>query len=156
VGAANVVASPLVFKEASYTDAAKLADPATRGVSPVQQHSANERPSGELLGATPLVIRVVAGGTNDTTVPVIFFSGFLGGLILNLMPCVLPVIGLKILTFVEQSHHSRARIFTLNVWYSLGLFSVFMVLATFAAGASLGLRDQNLSWGEQFSSPMFN
>ena len=34
--------------------------------------------------------------------------GFVGGLILNLMPCVLPVIGLKILSFLEQSGHSRA------------------------------------------------
>jgi len=149
---------PLVFKEASYSEAAKLADPATQGAPPSQQHSSIE-PSGNnpLLGSAPLVIRVVAEeGNAEKTLPVVLLSAFLGGLILNLMPCVLPVIGLKLLTFVEQSHHSRARIFTLNVWYSLGLMSVFMVLATFAAGASLGLRDQNLSWGEQFSSPTFN
>ena len=45
---------------------------------------------------------------------------FLGGLILNLMPCVLPVISLKILSFVEQAGESRGRVFALNVWYSLG------------------------------------
>ena len=48
------------------------------------------------------------------------------------MPCVLPVIGLKILSFVEQSGQSRRRRSMLNVWYSLGLLSVFMVLATLA------------------------
>lgn len=73
----------------------------------------------------------------------------LGGLILNLMPCVLPVIGLKILSFVEQAGHSRARVFTLNVWYTLGLLSVFAVLATLAVSLNLG-------WGQQFQSTGFN
>jgi thiol:disulfide interchange protein len=44
---------------------------------------------------------------------------FLGGIILNFMPCVLPVIGLKILSFFEQAGKSRSRAFVLNVWYSL-------------------------------------
>jgi thiol:disulfide interchange protein DsbD len=78
--------------------------------------SANER-----LRATPLWL---AAG-----------MGFLGGLILNVMPCVLPVIGLKILSFVEQAGHSRRRAMELNIWYSLGLVAVFMVLATLAVFA---------------------
>ena len=73
---------------------------------------------------------------------------FLGGLILNLMPCVLPVISLKILAFVEQAGESRGRVFALNVWYSLGLLAVFMVLAALAATAGL-------AWGEQFTLPWF-
>ena len=73
---------------------------------------------------------------------------FLGGLILNVMPCVLPVISLKIFSFLQQAGESRARVFVLNVWYSLGLMAVFMVLATFAAAAGL-------SWGEQFTRPGF-
>ena len=51
--------------------------------------------------------------------------GFLAGMILNLMPCVLPVIGLKILSFVEQSGQERGRVLWLNIWYSLGILSVF-------------------------------
>lgn len=76
-------------------------------------------------------------------------GAFLGGLILNLMPCVLPVIGLKILAFVEQSGQSRSRIFALNVWYTLGMLAVFMVLATLAVFFKLG-------WGQQFSFTAFN
>jgi suppressor for copper-sensitivity B len=75
--------------------------------------------------------------------------GFLGGLILNLMPCVLPVIGLKILSFLEQSGHSRQHAFALNVWYSLGMLSVFLVLATLAVTLGLG-------WGELFGYAGFN
>ncbi len=74
--------------------------------------------------------------------------GLLGGLILNLMPCVLPVIGLKILSFVQHGGHSRGKIFALNLWFSLGLLSVFLVLATAAAFANLG-------WGQQFTYTWF-
>jgi thiol:disulfide interchange protein len=69
--------------------------------------------------------------------------GFLGGLILNIMPCVLPVIGLKILSFMEQAGQSRSRAFVLNLWYSLGLLSVFVLLATLAVAFGFG-------WGELF------
>ena len=73
---------------------------------------------------------------------------FLGGLILNLMPCVLPVISLKIFSFLQQAGEHRSRVFVLNLWYSLGLLSVFMVLAALAATAGL-------AWGEQFTLPWF-
>jgi thiol:disulfide interchange protein len=79
--------------------------------------------------------------------PMIGF-GLLGGLILNLMPCVLPVIGLKLLSLVQHAGHSRAKIFALNLWFSLGLLTVFFVLASLAAFANLG-------WGEQFTYTWF-
>lgn len=75
-------------------------------------------------------------------------AAFLGGLILNIMPCVLPVISLKLLAFLQQSGESRGRVFMLNVWYALGMLAVFMVLATLAAAAGM-------AWGEQFTLPWF-
>jgi thiol:disulfide interchange protein len=74
--------------------------------------------------------------------------GLLGGLILNLMPCVLPVIGLKVLSFVQQGGQSRGRIFALNLWFAAGLLLVFLALATFAAFANVG-------WGQQFTYTWF-
>ena len=62
---------------------------------------------------------------------------FLGGIILNFMPCVLPVIGLKILSFFEQAGKDRARALMLNVWYSLGLLTVFLFLAFLSLGLSI-------------------
>jgi thiol:disulfide interchange protein DsbD len=79
----------------------------------------------------------------NTPIIVIVLMSFAGGFILNLMPCVLPVVGLKLLSFVEQSGQSRSRAFMLNFWYSLGLMSVFMVLATLAVGVGIG-------WGMLF------
>ncbi len=59
-------------------------------------------------------------------------GAFFGGMLLNLMPCVFPVIGLKILSFVEQSHHDRRRLLVLNLWYTLGVVVVFLGLAAVA------------------------
>ncbi len=87
----------------------------------------------------------------QTPMALVVLTGFLGGLILNLMPCVLPVIGLKILSFLEQSGHSRGHALALNIWYSLGLLSVFLVLATLAVTPGL-----TLGWGQLFSYSVFN
>ena len=62
---------------------------------------------------------------------------FLGGIVLNFMPCVLPAIGLKILSFFEQAGQSRSRALMLNIWYSLGLLIVFLVLAFLSLGLSI-------------------
>ncbi len=75
-------------------------------------------------------------------------AALVGGLILNLMPCVLPVIGLKIMAFAKQGGESRARVFTLNLTYVAGLMAVFMLLATLAALPQLGLGTNAYEWGE--------
>lgn len=89
------------------------------------------------------------GSANWAALPLMIGFSLLGGLILNLMPCVLPVIGLKILSFAEQGGQSRGQIFTLNLWYAFGLLSVFIALASLAVFLNLG-------WGEQFTSTWFN
>jgi len=86
---------------------------------------------------------------------VILAFSFLGGMILNLMPCVLPVIGLKLLSFVSQAGSHRSRVLALNLWYTAGVMVVFLVLATLASAASLGLAKQNFGWGQHFSSVGF-
>ncbi|MFT5048716.1 MAG: thiol:disulfide interchange protein [Chlamydiales bacterium] len=73
---------------------------------------------------------------------------FLAGMILNVMPCVLPVISIKILSFVQQAGEDRARIFKLGVAFAAGIVVVFLVLAALALSL-------NLSWGQQFQSAEF-
>lgn len=77
------------------------------------------------------------------------FYAFLGGMILNVMPCVLPVIAIKVLGFVQQAGESRWRVFQLNLAYSGGVLFVFLILATLAITAGLG-------WGGLFQKPGFN
>ena len=61
-------------------------------------------------------------------------SAFLGGLILNIMPCVLPVIALKVLGFVNQTKESPARGKMLGLIYGIGVLVSFLVLAGLAIG----------------------
>lgn len=81
---------------------------------------------------------------SSTAFPVILCFAFIGGLILNVMPCVLPVVGLKIMGFVNQAGEDRKRILTLNVAYMAGIMAVFALLAIVAAVTKFG-------WGEQFT-----
>lgn len=75
-------------------------------------------------------------------------AALVGGLILNLMPCVLPVIGLKIMAFAKQGGESRSRVFMLNLAYVAGLIAVFMLLATLASLTQWGLAGNDFEWGE--------
>jgi thiol:disulfide interchange protein len=81
---------------------------------------------------------------------------FVGGLLLNLMPCVLPVIGLKVMSFVEQAGRSRAHALVLNLWFAVGIITVFLVLALLASLPKLGLGAEGLVWGGQNGSTVFN
>ena len=83
------------------------------------------------------------------TLPFVLLAAFVGGIILNLMPCVLPVIGLKVLSFVTQAGESRGRALMLNVVYSAGIIAVFLLLAGLAVGLGLG-------WGQLFTYGAFN
>lgn len=90
----------------------------------------------------------VASSVDLHELAVELWFAFLGGLILNLMPCVLPVISLKLLSFLDQAGESRGRVLSLNIWYSIGLISVFLVLGALAATVKQ-------AWGEQFTLPWF-
>lgn len=73
-----------------------------------------------------------------------------GGFILNFMPCVLPVVGLKLMSFVNQAGSSRTQIIKLNLSFVAGILLVVLVLAGFNILTKLG--GQAVGWGEQFNS----
>ncbi len=87
----------------------------------------------------------------STSFWVVLAFAFLGGLILNLMPCVLPVLSLKILGFVSQRHEpeklrTHGLIWTGGVLVSFWLLSAAMLVLRWG-GSSLG-------WGFQLQSPV--
>lgn len=99
-----------------------------------------------------------AGGTSNLesaspgAVQMLFFA-FLGGLILNFMPCVLPVIALKILGFVKQSQESPGRVKQLGLLYAVGVLTSFLILAGLVIGVQQAGR--LASWGMQFQNLQF-
>lgn len=74
--------------------------------------------------------------------------GFFGGMLLNIMPCVLPVITLKIYGFINQAGQSRARIFKLGLAYCAGVFAWFIGLAALIVAFGL-------NWSFQFQNKGF-
>jgi thiol:disulfide interchange protein DsbD len=82
------------------------------------------------------------------------FFGFIGGFILNLMPCVLPVISLKIFGFIQQAGQSRQRIFRSGMAFTAGIFTWFLALALLLIALKAGGRD--VTWGGfQFTNAYF-
>jgi thiol:disulfide interchange protein len=76
-----------------------------------------------------------------------------GGLVLNLMPCVLPVLSVKALGLVQHAAGHAAALRRLGLTYTAGVLVSFAVVA----GALLGLRagGEQLGWGFQLQSPTF-
>ena len=77
----------------------------------------------------------------------------LGGLILNVMPCVLPVLSIKLVGAVKKAEKGRARVRTGFLLSAAGIVSFFWVLA--AATYALQSMGHAVGWGLQFQSPVF-
>lgn len=155
VGAKEVKGEvPLKFTaDHSYTEVEKIIKKQYEKAGTVPGASAG--PGGDQSNAGSSGGEGGGGLAGESSLALMMGTGFLAGLILNIMPCVLPVIGLKVLSFVEQSHHRRGQSFLLNVWYSLGILAVFMVLATLPVVARLAFHTQ-FAWGQQFAYDPFN
>ncbi len=101
----------------------------------------------------PAAAPVIAHHDGVSSVGVALLFAFLGGLILNVMPCVLPVIALKIFGFVKMAHQRRSVIFQHGGVFSLGVLLSFWILS----GALLVLRayGEGIGWGFQLQEPIF-
>jgi len=75
---------------------------------------------------------------------------FLAGMILNIMPCVLPVIPIKVLQLVHDAQEQRRSIIGLSLSFCFGILAFFM-----AIGIGAVVLHQALSWGQHFRSPLF-
>ncbi len=80
-------------------------------------------------------------------------AAFVGGLLLNLMPCVFPVLWLKVLAVVAHGRQSRRRRISSSLGYTVGVLATFLTVA----GILIALRSagQALGWGFQLQSPAF-
>lgn len=113
-------------------------------------------PTGRMAfdAALPVSARGEAiAGTTGPSIWLMLLYGFLGGLILNVMPCVLPVIALKILSFVNQAKEAPGRVRKLGLIYTAGVLASFLALALLAIG--LKAAGHQAGWGMQFSNPQF-
>lgn len=87
------------------------------------------------------------------TVGLACLFAFIGGAILNLMPCVLPVLSLKVLNFVKKGGEKPAEIRKHGIVFTLGVLVAFWTLAGVLIGVRLA--GKSLGWGFQLQSPIF-
>ena len=123
----------------------------------VQQNDAGERISYQIMAKQSQMsasesrtdVRAInASQSGIVTLPMALLLAFLGGLILNLMPCVLPVLSLKIMGLLEAG---PAAVRAHGLYYSAGVISSFLALGILLL--SLRSAGQSLGWGFQLQSP---
>jgi thiol:disulfide interchange protein len=123
-----------------------------------QQPNGHDRSAWQIASA-PAGAQAELSALPTATVPArgiftFLLFGFLGGIILNLMPCVLPVISLKIFGFIQQAGQSWQKIFRSGIAFTLGIFAWFIALAVLLIALKGAGRD--VTWGGfQFTNPYF-
>jgi thiol:disulfide interchange protein DsbD len=105
----------------------------------------------EAPDAASVALEVTESGGLSVWLAILF--ALAGGMFLNLMPCVLPVLSLKVLSFVEKAGESRKTRFSHGAAFTSGVVMSFLVLA----GLLLALRagGSQIGWGFQLQSPAF-
>ncbi|WP_038500947.1 thioredoxin family protein [Chlamydia avium] len=83
----------------------------------------------------------------------ILVMAFLGGLFLNIMPCVLPLITLKVYGLIKSAGEQRSSVIKNGLCYTLGVVGCFWALAGVAF--LLKTLGHNIGWGFQLQEPMF-
>ncbi|MFY9826603.1 MAG: protein-disulfide reductase DsbD domain-containing protein, partial [Thermoanaerobaculia bacterium] len=92
-------------------------------------------------------------GTPGTSLALMLFLALLGGLVLNVMPCVLPVLSLKVFGLVRSAAHGRAEVTRGSLATAAGMLFSFWALALAAIGARAA--GAAVGWGVQFQRPGF-
>ena len=116
-----------------------------------QQANGEDRAAWE-ISAAPTVSAASAAPAHGIFTFLLF--GFLGGIILNLMPCVLPVISLKIFGFIQQAGQSRRKVLRSGIAFTAGIFAWFVGLALLLIVLKIVGRD--VTWGGfQFTNAYF-
>ncbi|MGB0641523.1 MAG: protein-disulfide reductase DsbD family protein, partial [Myxococcota bacterium] len=95
-----------------------------------------------------------AAPTDDRNMLFMLLLAFLGGVLLNIMPCVLPVLSLKIYSLVEHSDAGAGERKKAGVGYTIGVLASFLALGgtVIVMKSVLGM---DLGWGYQFQSPAY-
>jgi thiol:disulfide interchange protein DsbD len=138
--------APPLLKDRSIT-LEKTPEPATR---PIGGLAVFEAADGQKIGYD---LDVNAAASSNENLWVILGLAFLGGLILNIMPCVLPVLAIKVLSLVRESGADVRKVRLGSLAYGSGVLLSFLALA----GVLLLLKagGEAVGWGFQLQSPAF-
>ena len=94
-----------------------------------------------------------AGAITDLTLPLALLFAFLGGMLLNLMPCVFPILSLKVLSLCQQKSVPYVQKVQHAITYTSGILISFLAIAVTII--SLRSTGEMIGWGFQMQSPLF-
>jgi thiol:disulfide interchange protein len=109
----------------------------------------------EIIIDIPIQIEGNSTGQSQPLLTLLKFLlfAFIGGLLLNVMPCVLPILSMRALNLVRQSQNDRKSIFIGSLLYGAGVLTSLIILALIVI--LLKMTGQLAGWGFQFQNPLF-
>jgi thiol:disulfide interchange protein DsbD len=133
---------------------AAAAGTAPAGTAPAGAASANTASANTASANTASAMPATASSAADAhSLPVLVLFAMLGGLILNLMPCVFPVLSIKALKVVEQAKTHPAAVRTKGLVFAAGVIASMLCLAAIMLILRAG--GEEIGWGFQLQSPLF-
>ena len=145
----------------------RLAEPAATGLDSVRGVAVSESgwagsngrkainvaaPMSATLGVATGATKGAAGASAGGSAIVALAFAFVGGLLLNLMPCVFPVLGIKVMGFVEHAHGDARAMRMQGFIFTAGVLLSFIALAAIMLALRAG--GTQLGWGFQLQSPL--
>lgn len=124
----------------------KMSATSVSAVSPQAAATPTGEASKSSGGSSPLAVVAPKAAEHSFVVYLIF--AFIGGLILNVMPCVFPVLGIKVMGVVQQAGEDRKQVVMHGFAYTLGILITFWALGALVISLGKG-------WGFQLQSPGF-
>ena len=113
-----------------------------------------DRNAWQLTDTPPVTIAKIGQPNESRSLLTFLLFGFIGGFILNLMPCVLPVISLKIFGFIQHAGSDRRRILKSGLSFIAGIFVWFIGLALILI--AMKRAGHEISWALQFTNPILS
>ena len=90
--------------------------------------------------------------SKEQSLLLLLLFAFLGGLILNIMPCVFPILSIKVLRFIQYSEESSIKTYRFGLSYALGVILSFLLIAFILIG--LKSSGEVIGWGFQLQYPL--
>ena len=90
--------------------------------------------------------------SKEQSLLLLLLFAFLGGLILNIMPCVFPILSIKVLRFIQYSEESSIKTYRFGLSYALGVILSFLLIVFILIG--LKSSGEVIGWGFQLQYPL--
>jgi len=150
---AGIVRGVLLATEQSGNDTVTVPMEIAANLSDTGGSEVKGNPRFAPAGAGAAPAETPAADKTTASLPVLLLFAILGGLILNLMPCVFPVLSIKAIGLVEQAKKHPAAVRTKGLVFAAGVISSMLCLA--AVLLTLRAGGEQIGWGFQLQSPVF-